>query len=207
MSEETIKWIMLGSIAAFVCVMGGYLLVMTGRLREERRAQKAEFVETVMQGLLNSSIKSYDDIYNVFSAIRSIRTSSGKQSWILIPWIQSVILSIYKQQSTDKKETALSASLEFLKQTIVELEREEPFSDLPTTERNLMSDILAFGLKNDEAIFVHKLQDLSGVIKARYEENAKLRKTTKWWTQISIASVLLAVASIVIGIWNPFGGE
>ena len=64
-----------------------------------------------------------------------------------------------------------------------------------------MTDVLVFGKNGQDKFFVSKLHDLSHVIKTRYEENNKLRETTKWSVPISIIGIIL---SICFGLYTIF---
>jgi len=177
------------------------MLITVSRGRKKRKEQEKEFVNAVEAGLINGTIRTFDDIYIVYKAIRGLRSSSGKQPWILIPWLESVVVKLHKREIAPEEKNTIIGHLDLIKNAISELEQEEPFSDLPMTERNLMTDALRFGQQKDNSLFITKLHDLSGVIKTRYEENEKLRETTKWSVPVSIIGIILTIVSLIFAIW------
>ena len=80
-----------------------------------------------------------------------------------------------------------------LNQFIDKLEFEEPFSELPSEEKEILSTLLN-DRTNNIGLFENKLHSLSNLIKVKY---AKKEKSDKWVKRLTIASFILTIFSVI----------
>lgn len=80
-----------------------------------------------------------------------------------------------------------------LNQFIDKLEFEEPFSELPSEEKEILSTLLN-DRTNNTGLFENKLHSLSNIIKVKY---AKKEKSDKWVKRLTIASFILTIFSVI----------
>ena len=185
------------------CSIGAFLAFKEGRqAKAKREKHMAEFIETVDAAIENGTISALDDVTSLYRAVTGKSDESSASKRYIIQWLEKSILQQHKIKSTDDEQrTEIKSKIELLKKWLREILEQEPFSDLPDAERNLMTDVLVFGKKSDQLSFISKLHDLSHVIKTRYQENNKLRETTKWSVPLSIAGL---IASIGFGLYTIF---
>lgn len=194
-------------VSGTTIAVGSFTAVLMAKFhakeKEKQKKQAEEFTTTLLLALKNETVREMEDVTGLYRAIKKTNLSSAMSKGYIIPWLEKSVLQLHKIKSEDgyRKEEILE-HLQFLKSCIKELADQEPFSDLPETERNLMTDVLIFGKDNNAKLFVSKLHDLGHVIKTRYEENSKLRDTTKWSVPISIIGVIVSVG---FGLYTIFG--
>ena len=101
-----------------------------------------------------------------------------------------VIDDIKKEDNISEIKTAVDS---FINQvTII-----SPFAELPSPERNVLSDINNLVEKNEQIMIKQKILDLAGMIQARHSSQKKCEETSRLMTPITIFSVAL---TIIFGI-------
>lgn len=116
-------------------------------------------------------------------------------------WLRELLTLII---SEDPEIKFNKDNLKMLTQKITEFidnnEQVSPFSDLPETERNMLSDIGAFIKNDDKNSANRKIKELSSVIQTRNEEQKKLENQNKWAIPLAIIGVILTITFGLISI-------
>ena len=68
-----------------------------------------------------------------------------------------------------------------------------PFADLPSAERNILSDITIFLDKNERESVKRKILELAGTIQARDSDLEKVKNINKWTIPLTIIGFILTV--------------
>ncbi len=124
----------------------------------------------------------------------------------IISWLKEAVHAIQKFESINEEE--LVRYVDFLRDVIDDLSDQVPFSDLPRAERELMTEILLL-IKNSQEeneregqLFINKLHDLGYIVKARYEDNKKLRDTTKWSVPLAIIGIAVSLIGLIFAFYT-----
>lgn len=160
---------------------------------EDKRKKEESFFNSISEIINRNNIKDIDDILIIYRSEMNIESNTFSKRHLIF-LLERVLTSFNKNKNNEET----SKTLAFLKKSVSEMRsemiKEEPFSDLPKIEKNLMTDLLRAEQENEKELFINKLQDLSGVIKTRYEENKKLIDKTRWSIPLAIVGILVSLA-------------
>lgn len=193
--------IWIASLAVAIGTFFGFFFIKILKEQKEKRIEKEKsFVNTMILAIQNNNIKDEEDVTTIFRGVLEIENLNFSKSHLIF-LLEKVILNLYKQEQDNKLQERMAFFKSILSKMKTELLEHEPFTGLPKVEKTLMTDILEFGKTQQEKLFINKLQDLSQVIKTRYEENQKLEETNKWSVPLSIIGILV---SIGFGLYTIF---
>ena len=172
------------------------------RLREKRENKKEEFFKVLIKGLENATVKTHKDLINVYRGATNLSTEDLTYRYGLNKWLRELLTKVIgeKNELEYNKENT-SDLVEKITSFIDKNEEASPFSDLPDTERNMLSDISEFIKSNNQDAANRKIKELSSVIQTRTEEQKKIEGQNKWAIPVAIIGVVLTV---VFGLLSLF---
>jgi hypothetical protein len=164
-------------------ILFGVIILVPILLSERRDATKLDkkrlvFNKKLKDGIINGRINDISHIRKLYASI--VNTNY----FYLNKWSKEVLFDL---DGEDNK------FFDKLNQFIDKLEFEEPFSELPSEEKEILSTLLN-DRTNNTGLFENKLHSLSNIIKVKY---AKKEKSDKWVKRLTIASFILTIFSVI----------
>lgn len=177
-----------------------YVIIITPiyifiQYKNQEKAKKNDLItQKIIKAFENDFIKDLKDIENIYSAITTKSTSSSQ---LIINILQLSSVYFYENKFSENKNELIIKKINYF---IDEINKKEPFSDLPLTERNVLNNLLAYkeDLSRDKESYISKLHDLSHIIKIKYDENNELLKKNSRHT---IISYFVGIVGIIISIY------
>lgn len=176
-------------------------------LKRRKYEKIKEFTKTVSLGLKNKSINSIQDVNNIYMGIFGVQCDTKDSDYCgqLCKLLRKLLVKIInngaeiKDLSLDNEQRA--EIKEKLSQYIEHFEKTYPFANLPLAEMNIMNDIATYILNKDIDSITRKINELTGIIQVRAEENKKLDSATRWSIPLAIAGLIF---TIIFGILSFF---
>jgi len=178
-----------------IYIIIGIPLYVFMKYKQQEKAKNNDLIkEKIIKGFENNLIHNLKDIENIYSAITT-RGSPSSQNLIHILQISSVYF--YENKFDENKSELIIKNINYF---IEEINKKEPFSDLPLTERNVLNNLLIYkeDLSKDKESYISKLHDLSHIIKIKYDENNEFLKKNNRNTKISY---VVGIIGIVVSIY------
>lgn len=172
-------------------------------IRQEKRF-KAGFFKSLTEGFQLESIKSLDDIINIYEATAGLSDDDLNYRYGLSRYLREYLIAlISKDETVIPNSTTEEEILEWkqiLDKIISENDIQTPFSDLPPLERNILNDITIFLKKDDPEHITDKLRELSRLIKSRDAELNRIYKRNDGSMHIALLSFLASLAFGLIAL-------
>lgn len=174
--------------------------VLWDKNRREKKEKLFKIIATkVAQAFKNDLIQSNQDIENICKGLLNKNIEIDE----ILKILQLVSIEFYTNDDSNNNENN-KAILVKINKFIDDIKKEEPFSDLPYTEKTVLNNLLSFkeNISNNQEGFISKLHDLSHIMKIKYDENNDLLKKNNRSTKISY---LVGIVSILVSIyfaWN-----
>ncbi|MBP2133824.1 hypothetical protein J2128_001778 [Methanomicrobium sp. W14] len=169
-------------------------------IRQEKRF-KARFFRSLTEGFQLESIKTLEDIENIYEAVAGLSDDDLNYRYGLSRYLREYLIAlISKDEKVLPQSTTENEILEWKKildRIISENDIQTPFSDLPPLERNILNDITIFLKRDDTDHVADKLKELSRLIKSRDDELNRIYKRNDGSMQIALVSL---VVSLILGI-------
>ena len=184
---------------AVYAVTASYLLK---RIKQRKEAKKSLFFETAIQGLVDGTIETTGDLINVYKGVTNLTTEDLTYRYGLNKWLREILAQLISRKICKELDIDQVKILkEKINDFIITNERTSPFSDLPDTERNLLSDVSSFSKSGDNESLDRKIIELSSVIQTRHEVQKKLESQNKWSIPIAVIGLILTVIFGIISIF------
>lgn len=169
-------------------------------IRQEKKF-KARFFKNLTEGFQLESIKTLDDIINIYEAIAGLSDEDLNYRYGLSRYLREYLIALISKDNTvipnSTTEEEILEWKKILDKIISENDIQTPFSDLPPLERNILNDITIFLKKDDPEHITDKLKELSRLIKSRDGELNRIYRKNDGSMQIAIISFL---ASLIFGL-------
>lgn len=169
-------------------------------IRQEKRF-KAGFFRSLTEGFQLESIKTLDDIINIYEATASLSDEDMNYRYGLSRYMREYLIALLsKDEKIIPKMTSEDEIQEWKKildKIISENDIQTPFADLPPLERNILNDITIFLEKDDGFHVNEKLKELSRLIKSRDSELNRIYRKNDGSIQIAVISIII---SFIFGI-------
>lgn len=186
-------------------ITGIYAITASFFLKENRRKKiekKKEFFEVLKEGLINETIQTPEDLLNIYKGITNLSKEDISYRYGLNKWLREFLAKSIGNKIEGIKKEDLFKIKEKISFFICYNEKTSPFSDLPDTERNMLTDINSFSDNNDKVALKRKIKELGTIIQTRYDEQKKLEAQTRWSIPLAIIGVILTVIFGVISIYK-----
>ena len=186
--------ILLGVIVAvyFALVSAGTRLLV-----ERKHKRKKEFFKALGEGLRIGSIKTIDDVVNIYKGVAGLSSEDLSYRYSLSRQLREFLAGV-----TSKDKNVIDKALEDevirdwtqkLSEFIKKNEALSPYADLPTAERNVLNDISVYIDKSDLESIKRKSLELAGMIQARNDDLNRIRAINKWTIPLSIFGLIFTV--------------
>jgi hypothetical protein len=191
-----------GSISLLIVFSTFYMIIseILGRISSNKKKNKSdEFIDFLIQGLINKTIVNYDDLVTLYRGINIVAINSEMERKIINYNLHRAFVKIINKKLSLKTE-----ELNVIKMNISEFilinNRESPFSNLPDFERNIFKDIITFLESGNKEEIARKMVELNDIIIIRCEEQKKLIKLNKFSMPIAIISIIITILFGIISI-------
>lgn len=186
----------------FTVAYGYTAMFLLRKSRERRAAKKKSFFETAIQGLLDGTIESSEDLTNVYKGVTDLSSEdltyrAGLNRWLRQILSQLIARKIGEDLEVNKVNDLKKKINDFIKAN----ERASPFADLPDTERNMLNDVRTYSAAGDKESVERKITELSSVIQTRYEDQKKLEAQNRWSIPLAVIGLVLTVLFGVLSIF------
>lgn len=199
-TEEKFLISLLTAITGAVYAITAKKLLTRNRQRKDNRKEK--FFKTLLKGIQNDTIKNHKDLINVYKGSTNLSTEDLSYRYGLNRLLRELLAKVISEDyelEYEKNDTSdiVSRLTEFIDNN----DEVSPFSDLPDSERNILSDIVSFINNGDKSSANRKVKELSSVIQTRTEEQKKIEGQNRWAIPLAIVGVIL---TIVFGFLSIF---
>lgn len=201
----TNEYIILISIGVSLLISIPLAIWYWHKLSARRQLRKAAYKELTLlleMAILSGSIRNSDDLTDFVNGFNEVGILNIK-----LPHFLKEILVKSKHNIIVKGDYRASKGIEIIEtlkiqvdELIKESELSEPFVNVPTSERNLLMDILELSRLKSNEIFVEKLHKLGDLIRVKEESVNKLAKDSEESLRIAKQSKIFAILFFIISI-------
>ena len=165
-------------------------------IRQEKKF-KTRFFRSLTVGFQLESIKTLDDIVNIYEATASLSDEDMNYRYGLSRYMREYLIALLSKDEKIIPQTTNESEIQewkkILDKIISENDIQAPFADLPPLERNILNDITIFLAKNDQYHVNEKLKELSRLIKARDGELNRMYRRNDGSFQIALVSIIISL--------------
>jgi hypothetical protein len=205
--EELLKTItsqafLIGLVTSIVTVLYAFTVKkLLTRNRVKRESRKENFFKVLLKGIENGTVNNHKGLINIYKGSTNLSTEDLSYRYGLNKWLRELLTKVIGENSE------MEFNKEKTQETVVQLtefidnnEEISPFSDLPDSERNMLSDLMAFIKNDDKNSANRKIKELGNVIQTRTEEQKKIEGQNKWAIPLAIVGVILTVIFGIISL-------
>lgn len=177
--------------------------ILSFKYPRSEKKEKKFFFNTLLSGLKSGSIKTTDDLINIYKGIAILSPEDKKYRLGLNKWLREFLAGLISKSLDDSLE--YKEIIDFknkISKFIKENEKISPYSDLPKIERNIFHDILSYIKNSDVESIKLKLKELSNIIQTRKYETDRSRKINKFSVPIAIMGLILTIIFGLIAIFK-----
>jgi len=190
-------FVLVAMLSYFITYISLYYFIIR-RKRKRRIERKQKFFKALIEGLKTGSITTIDDVVNIYKGVAGLSSEDLDYRYGLSKQLREFLVEIVSKRVDNSLD---NEQIVYWKQKISEFikknEEISPYADLPTAERNILSDISVFIEKNDPESIKRKMLELAGMIQARNDDLIRVRNINKWAVPLSIIGLVL---TIIFGI-------
>ena len=201
MMEDLKFYIIVGVIIVIYVPALVVIYKRTAKRRFIRLHIEEELADSLLDAVRNSRIKKLKDVTDCIMGHRDFKLSGLKISYACLQVLYKLkykMLLNGKCSFTEEQFCLIDKMLYEVEMDVKELEKVEPFSDIPDLERGLLTDILALsGELKYNSVFYNKIIELARLIKVKEDAASKDKADSK---KIGIWSLVLTVVSIFVSI-------
>lgn len=186
-----------------VAITISYILLLYKKLlnKEETSVSKktieakTKFYRTLSNGLENGTIKTFEDINNIYEGIGGLIFDNPRHHRDnLNKWMKEYLVELISNGA--EKLTDDINVLEWhrkISEFIVKIEEESPYSDLSDIERSILTDISTYLENGNNEDIKRKLSELSGVIQTRNNDFNKIQNINRWSVPLALIGTVLTL--------------
>lgn len=191
------KIILIAVVYILVAVTG--FLVAKKWLREKR----STFFKAVYNAYKEGTLNENEDLVNIYKGING----EGEESEIIAginKYLRLFLIEIrtYTGAYRFDEKTNIQTLVNFINSVIRANEANQPFSDVPALERNILKDTTKFISLGEKGSAVEKLIDLGALIQARQDSLEKVQKANKWAVPLAVVGLILTIIFGTMSIWQ-----
>jgi len=169
--------------------------------RQQKLRNELFFIQSFGNGLHSGMITTFDEVVNIYRA--SFHTDDDDLGYrynlsnLLRTYLSAFFKTSGKVTLKDEDFKKMIERKKLLNQFIKENDSLSPYADLPSLERNILSDISKLVDSNEKELLKNKYIELASVLKTRYQEYNKNKI-------INRLSVPLAIIGFIINLYKLF---
>jgi hypothetical protein len=199
-----IEYVSFTLIASFLLYFSAYVAVVyffVVERRKKRNERKENFFKVLIGGLKTDSIATMDDVVNIYKGVAGLSSEDLSYRYGLSKQLREFLVTIVSKNKKFVDSSLDDDVIRDWKQKISEFikknETTSPYADLPTAERNILSDISTFLEMNDPDSVKRKTLELAGMIQARNDDLNRIRNINRWAVPLSAIGLIF---TIVFGV-------
>jgi hypothetical protein len=188
--------------SGFIGLMA-YMVYMSddGSRSHTKGYSQKKFSKALREELKSGAVASLDDVVNLYGGSIALKPQDLTHRYGLTKHLRQFLVELLAKDEhasdTTPDDSAIQQWKEKLSQFIRENETAAPYADLPTPERDIMTDISKYVEDHDSESIRRKSLELSAAIQARNDSLRSAQRTNTWSVPTSIAGLIL---TIVFGI-------
>ena len=190
---------------ALLLIFSVFQIIITEGIQKmsfnNKRRKNDEFVDYLLQGIINETINNYDDLVKLFRGVNTNINNREMEIKVINNNLYTTFVKI-----TNKKY-AKELGIEKLNEIKIKISeyisinnKETLFLDLPVIEKTIFKDIITFLELNNKEEVIKKITELNDIIITRYEEQKKLIKLNKFSMPVAIISIIITIVFGIISI-------
>jgi len=177
-------------------------IVFTLQLKKRKQDEgKKKFFKALNEGLKVGSIISLEDIVNIYKGATGLSSEDLQYRYGLSKNLREFLVELTSKNKNIFGEVLDDNQVRQWSQKITEFiknnEKTSPYADLPSAERNILTDLSLYAENNDVNSTKRKLSELVGLIQGRNDELIRISKINRWSVPISVIGLIL---TIIFGI-------
>lgn len=168
--------------------------IMSSFLGRSPASRHERFYQRILNAFNNGFIEDIDDLVNMYTDHTGIYHDRDNLKFYLVRRLRGFLSYLTRQKDIDEemKKKILGYKSQ-VKQWVSDMEKKEPYSDVPSSERHILLEIERLLPTEKETAISGRLKDLSGLIRNRQEERNRLLRTTRWSVPMTVVGVLLTL--------------
>lgn len=171
--------------------------------RKKRSERKKKFYKALAAGLNLGSVEIIDDVVNIYKGVAGLSSENLSYRYGLSSELREFLVEIIsknKELTDSTDDTDIRNWKQKITEFIQQNEATSPFADLPSAERNILSDISTFIKTNDSESIERKNLELAGMIQARNDDLNRIRNINNWTVPLSVFGVILTIVFGIIAL-------
>lgn len=185
-------------LVVFVAVLYVYFLFAAIRRNKRiRRKMREDLYSAISIGIDNETLVNVKDFINIYKGIFG---ANDNYRFGLVDSLREY--SVREIASLVNDPTLAKKRKEIIDPIIDQIEAEVPFSDLPSSERSLLLDIVRFIKIKDEESATKKIEDLAKLIQVRQDSLSRVQAANKWSIPLAVIGAILTILFGVISIFK-----
>jgi len=174
------------------------VLIVLIRYRNRKTAPRQRLWEALGKGLRSGAVATVEDVVNIYKGIHGLGGEDQSYRAGLTHDLREYLVSVVSEK--DRKGEAAKATKEKVTAIINAIEQEDPFSDLPAAERDMLMDVQRLLDQGDAKTAKRKLRDLAGLIEVRQEALEKLQASNRWSVPLAVVGMILTVIFGIVSL-------
>jgi hypothetical protein len=170
----------------------------SGKVRQKR------FSKALKEGLESGSVVSLDDVVNLYGGSIALSPQDLRHRYGLTRHLREFLVGLVSRREGIVDSSLDDSTLQRWKEKVSEfIQRNEtaaPYADLPTPERDIMTDISGYLEKNDLASVRRKSLELAAAIQARNANLKAEHRTNMWSVPTSVVGLILTIVFGIIAV-------
>lgn len=183
------------------------ILYFAIEVQKKRRAEgKKKFFKALFEGLKIDSIKSLDEVANLYKGATSQSAEDLQYRYGLSKQLREFLVELTAKNTgifgENLDENKIVQWSQKINEFIVKNEEIFPYADLPAAERNILTDISIYADNKDAESTKRKLSELAGLIQGKNDELIRTSKTNRWAVPLSVIGIILTIIFGILAVTN-----
>lgn len=179
-------------IILIIIGMGIWYIFIANDSKQRRNFRTQKFFQTLSLWYKDGLIENSTDISNIFAGIIWKDDDNDR----LCSYLKSFLSAIINGWTDIGKWEKMKVKKEISK-IIENYEKENPFSELPSQERNILKELEIFLKEENNDGIERKINELKNVILTRQINFQKMEKMSKWSTPLGIVGIVIWLIGLI----------
>lgn len=187
-----------GSVTSLMVIYAYFVMerVLKEKKQDTRKLEtaKKKFFKVMEDGLRTNVINTIEDVDNIYIGAGGSRSDDISYRFKISKWLKEFLVEIISKEKDESiSNEILSDWKQKISDFITKIEEISPYSGLPETERNILTDIISFLESGNNDGIERKLSEVSGILQARNDDLNRIRNTNKWAVPLAVIGMILTV--------------
>lgn len=169
-------------------------------IREKRLRKKKKFFKALAEGLRIGSITTLDDVVNIYVGVAGLSSEDLNYRYGLSNYLREFLVILVSSEGFAFDDEAIR---NFKQQVTVFIERNEeisPYSNLPSVERSILTDISAYLEHADIESTQRKFLELADLIKARNDTMVRIGIVNRFTIPLAVIALILSITFGILAL-------